>query len=57
MIVLDTHSLLWMDRNDIALGPQSRVLIEQAWRTDAVAVSAISFWAPAPSGAGVQWPA
>ena len=44
MIVLDTHTLLWMDRDDVALGRQSRVLIEQAWATSSVAVSAISFW-------------
>lgn len=44
MIVLDTHALLWMDRNDASLGSQSRRLIEDAWRTETVAVSAISFW-------------
>lgn len=44
MIVLDTHALLWMDRNDASMGGQSRRLIEDAWRTDTVAVSAISFW-------------
>lgn len=44
MIVLDTHALLWMDRNDPMLGPQARGLIENTWRSDVVAVSAISFW-------------
>jgi PIN domain nuclease of toxin-antitoxin system len=44
VIVLDTHALLWMDRNDASLGTQSRRLIEDAWRTNTVAVSAISFW-------------
>ncbi len=44
MIILDTHTLLWMDRDDEALGRQSRRLIEQAWKTGTVAVSAISFW-------------
>ena len=44
MIVLDTHTLLWMDRNDDALGAQARCQIEEAWRTEGVAVSAISFW-------------
>jgi len=44
VIVLDTHALLWMDRNDPMLGPQSRGLIENTWRADVVAVSAISFW-------------
>jgi PIN domain nuclease of toxin-antitoxin system len=44
MIVLDTHTLLWMDRNDSALGAQARQQIEEAWRSEGVAVSAISFW-------------
>lgn len=44
MIVLDTHALLWMDRNDPALGRAARRLIEDAWRAGQVAVSAISFW-------------
>ena len=44
VIVLDTHALLWMDRNDPMLGPQTRELIENNWRSDVVAVSAISFW-------------
>ncbi len=44
MILLDTHTLLWMDCNDAALGPTARAAIERAWRTDGIAVSAISFW-------------
>lgn len=44
MIVLDTHALLWMDRNDSMLGPRTRGLIETTWRSDVVSVSAISFW-------------
>ena len=44
MIVLDTHVLLWMDRNDEALGPLARSVIESQWHDDTVAVSAISFW-------------
>ena len=44
MIVLDTHVLLWMDRNDDALGPLARNLIKSQWHNDTVAVSAISFW-------------
>ena len=44
MIVLDTHALLWMDRNDPALGRAARRLIEDAWRAGQVAVSAISYW-------------
>ena len=44
MILLDTHALLWMDRNDAMLGPQARGLIETNWRSDVVAATAISFW-------------
>ncbi len=44
MIILDTHVLLWMDRNDNALGETARSMIEQAWLSGGVAVSAISFW-------------
>lgn len=43
-MILDTHTLLWMDRDDAALGPDARRQIEIAWRAGAVAVSAISFW-------------
>ncbi len=43
-MILDTHVLLWMDRNDPALGPMARGRIEHAWRAGQVAVSAISFW-------------
>lgn len=44
MILLDTHSLIWMDQDNPALGAMSRRLIETAWREGRVAVSAISFW-------------
>ena len=44
MILLDTHTLIWMDRDDGLLGTQSRAAIARAWGADGVAVSAISFW-------------
>ena len=44
MIVLDTHVLLWLDREDPALGPSSRERISTAWGKGLVAVCAISFW-------------
>jgi len=44
VILLDTHVLLWLDRDDPALGVGSRAAIESAWKAGAVAVSAISFW-------------
>jgi Uncharacterized protein conserved in bacteria len=43
-VILDTHTLLWMDRDDPALGVQARQRIEADWRVGQVAVSAISFW-------------
>ena len=44
MIVLDTHTLLWLRRGDRRLGSRSRSAIEGAWQAGEVAVSAISFW-------------
>jgi len=44
MIVLDTHTLLWMDRDDPALGLAARKIIKEAWRKGETTVSAISFW-------------
>ena len=44
MIVLDTHSLLWLRRGDRRLGARSRSAIQGAWQAGEVAVSAISFW-------------
>ncbi|MCX5946822.1 MAG: type II toxin-antitoxin system VapC family toxin [Cyanobacteria bacterium] len=44
MIVLDTHVLLWLDREDPALGPSSRETIRTAWGKGELAVCAISFW-------------
>ena len=43
-MILDTHALLWMDRDDPALGSNARRQIEFAWRGGTVTVSAISFW-------------
>lgn len=43
-MILDTHALLWLDRDDPALGPVARRDIESAWRAGRVAVSAITFW-------------
>lgn len=43
-MILDTHTLLWIDRDDASLGTEARRQIEIAWRVGGVAVSAISFW-------------
>lgn len=44
LILLDTHSLIWMDQDNALLGAATRGIIETAWRGGLVAVSAISFW-------------
>lgn len=44
MIVLDTHVLLWLDREDPALGHVCRERIQSAWGSGLVSVCAISFW-------------
>jgi PIN domain nuclease of toxin-antitoxin system len=44
VILLDTHVLLWLDSDAPQLGLEARRRIEQAWRSDQVVVSAISFW-------------
>ena len=44
LILLDTHTLIWMDQDSALLGTSARRLIEAAWREGLVAVSAISFW-------------
>ena len=44
VIILDTHVLLWLDREDPAFGPSSRERIRTAWGQGSVAVYAMSFW-------------
>ena len=44
MLLLDTNALLWVRRGDGRLGRLARREIERAWRMDALAVSAVSFW-------------
>ena len=44
MIVLDTHVLLWVTQQPEKIGKNCTDLIQQAWASQAVAVSAISFW-------------
>lgn len=44
MILLDTHALVWMNQDDAALGKASRRLVQAAWDSQELAVSAISFW-------------
>ena len=44
MILLDTHTVLWLRAGDPRLGPVARAEIQRAWEFDAVCLSAISFW-------------
>jgi PIN domain nuclease of toxin-antitoxin system len=44
LILFDTHALLWLDRDDPALGATADRLAEEALARGALAVSAISFW-------------
>lgn len=41
MLILDTHALIWMDKNEASLGPKSRKAVLSC---QDIAVSAISFW-------------
>ena len=44
VIVLDTHTLIWLDAGLEKLGTQARELLDAALQNDSLAVSAISFW-------------
>ena len=44
MILLDTHTLVWMDADDGKLGRAARRAIDAQWQAQQVGVSAVSFW-------------
>ena len=44
MMLLDTHTALWLRAGDARLGHIARAEIQRAWESDEVALSAISFW-------------
>ena len=44
VLIPDTHTLLWMDRDDPSLGLEARRQINIGRRAGEVGVSAISFW-------------
>lgn len=44
MILLDTHVMLWLRLGEPRLGTNARREIDQAWQSNEVGVSAISFW-------------
>ena len=43
-MLLDTQAILWLRLGDRRLGRQSRHLIDEAWQSGQLCVSAISFW-------------
>jgi PIN domain nuclease of toxin-antitoxin system len=44
MMLLDTQVILWLRLGSPRLGSRARLEIEQAWQSDEVGVSAITFW-------------
>jgi len=44
MILIDTHTLVWLDEGDDKLGKKARSLIDTALGSAELFVSAISFW-------------
>ena len=44
MILLDTHTALWLRSGDAKLGSLAQYEIQQAWDAQEVAMSAMSFW-------------
>ena len=44
MLVLDTHTLLWLRFGNAQLGATTRRALERAWVYGEVAVSAMTFW-------------
>ena len=44
LILLDTHSLIWLDQADPALGGIAKSTTDQALQSGRLAVSAMSFW-------------
>jgi PIN domain nuclease of toxin-antitoxin system len=44
VIVLDTHTLVWLDQGSERLGKTARQTIDQAFASEGLSVSAISFW-------------
>lgn len=43
-MLLDTQAALWYRLGDPQLGPRAREAIDQAWLSNELAISAITFW-------------
>jgi len=44
MIVMDTHILVWLDQGNSLLGQSARSELDNALKSESLAVSAITFW-------------
>jgi PIN domain nuclease of toxin-antitoxin system len=44
VILLDTHVLIWLSRDDISVGKQTRAVYDRAIKSGDVAISVISYW-------------
>lgn len=44
MILLDSHTFVWLADGDKRVGPEARRLIREAFRADALYLSPISLW-------------
>lgn len=44
VILLDTHVLIWLTRDDAAIGKQSRAAYKRAIENAEVAISVVSYW-------------
>ncbi len=44
MIVMDTHILVWLDQGNSLLGESTRSELDNALKSESLAVSAITFW-------------
>ncbi len=44
MMLLDTHTLIWLRTGDARLGAGARRALDDAFRGDELAVSAMTFW-------------
>ena len=44
MILLDSHTFIWLANGDLQLGPEARSAIREAYDADALFLSPISLW-------------
>lgn len=44
MILLDSHTFVWLANGDSQLGPEARQIIREAYQSDSLFLSPISLW-------------